>query len=79
MTIIEAINQRSKINGLYITRKAWNYPYGDGRGVSGPSIKLMPTNSPDRIVMVSASSQKTHRGWKPSMDDLTAEDWVTAF
>lgn len=77
MTIIEAIKNRSKSNGMYITRKAWSYPHNNTN--AGAAVKLMPTASPDGFVVKSVSAMTVYPGWKPTSEDILAEDWINVW
>lgn len=69
MTIIEAIAARTTDkNG--ITRESWN----DSNNKF--FIALQPTNSPDCCIICSRVNRSPYRGWQPTLDDLTATDWV---
>lgn len=51
----------------FITRIAW----------AGLQIKILPTDSPDCCIISSLSGRNPRRGWQPTAEDLTAEDWIT--
>ena len=75
--VIEAIRSRSRESGMYITRKAWQYPYS-APAYEGAAIKIMPTNSPDCCLICGVNENKPRRRWQPTAEDLIAEDWITA-
>lgn len=77
MNIFEAVKTRSEKNGLYITRKKWDYPYPSERRDPEPAIKIMPTDSPDGCVIYGVNKQTPRRRWQPAAEDLIAEDWIT--
>lgn len=74
MNIIEAIKSTNK-NVPFITRQEWQHVYGDPRNAP----KLLPTTSPDGMILFSGANgkQNPRRGWQPTAEDLTAEDWKT--
>ena len=39
-------------------------------------VKIQPTNSPDGCIVRSDAEPFCRSGWKPTADDLTADDWV---
>lgn len=66
MTIIEAIKSTTE-NRPSITRTAWGEM----------QVKIRPTNTPDCCIISSLSGSNPRRGWQPTAEDLTAEDWIT--
>lgn len=66
MTIIEAIKSTTE-NRPSITRTAW----------AEMQVKIRPTNTPDCCIISSLSGSNPRRGWQPTAEDLTAEDWIT--
>lgn len=66
MTIIEAIKSTTE-NRPSITRTAW----------AEMQLKIRPTNTPDCCIISSLSGSNPRRGWQPTAEDLTAEDWIT--
>lgn len=66
MTIIEAIKSTTE-NRPSITRTAWGEM----------QVKIRPTNTPDCCIISSLSGSNPSRGWQPTAEDLTAEDWIT--
>ena len=81
MTIVEALKARGPENGWYLTRKAWNDGYmfkgqGGYRLQYDSFITLIPTNSPDGILMQSWYEKVPNRRWQPTVEDLTAGDWM---
>lgn len=77
MDIFEAVKIRNEKNGLYITRKKWDYPYPTARRDPEPAIKIMPTDSPDGCVIYGVNEQIPRRRWYPTAEDLAAQDWLT--
>lgn len=76
MFIHEAISATTR-QKPYITRQAWDYPVDIKLIKSfGRSIRLLPTNSPDGVVVYSATGGVKPR-WQPTMDDLVADDWLS--
>lgn len=51
----------------FITRTAW----------ADPGIKIRPTDSPECCIISSPYCARPSRGWQPTAEDLTAEDWIT--
>lgn len=51
----------------FITRTAW----------AGQGIKIRPTDSPECCIISSPYCARPSRGWQPTAEDLTAEDWIT--
>lgn len=72
MYIGEAIQARTA-ETPYITREAWLYP--TKRPVAA-SVKILPTDSPDCCLILSATSKEPRRGWEPQAGDLVADDWI---
>ncbi len=69
MTIIEAIAARTTDkNG--ITRESWTTPTEKFR------VAILPTQTPDCCIICSNVNRSPYRGWQPTLDDLTATDWV---
>ncbi len=60
----------------FIARKSWDYPIASERIEFGCSVKLNPTDTPDLCIVLSRTSGATC-GWRPSAEDLTADDWIT--
>lgn len=54
-----------------ITRKSWARLSKEPSG----GIKVQPTNSPDGCIIESDVDKKNRRSWKPTAEDLTADDW----
>lgn len=75
MYIHEAIAARTR-REPFVTREAWQYVVikNDGRPPGCP-IKLNPTDSPDLCIVLSETSGTTC-GWRPSLEDLIADDWL---
>ena len=82
ITIVEALKARGPENGLYLTRAAWNegYTYKThhpmGSRLYDSLITLIPSNSPDGILVQSWYEEVPCRRWQPTAEDLIAEDWV---
>lgn len=74
MTILEALSERTE-RIPYITRGKWNKGYVYQNITETCAVKLLPTNSPDGCVVVSADSEPEIRTWQPIEEDLTADDW----
>lgn len=72
MFIHEAVKNRTRAKP-YITRKSWNNLYPT-ESISGAAIVVLPTDSPDCCVIIGVG-QKPCRGWEPTAEDLTADDW----
>lgn len=71
MFIHEAIKSRT-LQKPFITRKSWNRLSPD----CGGGIMLQPTNSPDGCIIESDVDKKNRRSWKPTAEDLVADDWI---
>lgn len=69
MYIHEAIRARTA-DKPFITREKWADAFGIKRGV-----KLLPTDSPDGMILDSRAAKAPCRGWQPTAEDLTADDW----
>ena len=82
MTITEALKARGKENGYFLTRAAWNedYAYKCKNPMSGrlynSRITLIPSKSPDGILIQSWYEEIPCRRWQPTTEDLMADDWV---
>lgn len=72
MNICEAVKARTN-EQPYITRASWNYPTNVW---CKAAIKIMPTDTPDCCVIESITNNNPCRGWMPTAEDLTADDWV---
>lgn len=72
MFIHEAIQARSK-DMPYITRMSWDYPTTESVAAA---IMILPTDTPDCCIIMSASRKNPCRGWQPTAEDLVAEDWI---
>lgn len=72
MYIHEAIRARTP-ERPYIMRRCWVRL----SPVPGVGVKLQPTNSPDGCIIESDMNEKSRRSWKPTAEDLTADDRVT--
>lgn len=68
--IHEAINARTA-DEPFIARKKWTDTFGVRRGV-----RLIPTCSPDGMILDSYAAKAPCRGWQPTAEDLTADDWL---
>lgn len=85
MFIHEAINARSR-RAPYISRIAWSTardsisPFAPATDSNFfPAVWIQPTNSPDCCIIYSEINKVPRRGWQPSAEDLSANDWfVTA-
>lgn len=55
----------------YIRRKSWAR-WGNDACIG---IKLQPTNSPDGCIIESDVEKNNRRSWKPTAEDLVADDW----
>lgn len=77
MTIIEAIRSLSKGTGSCITRKAWDYPRELVGSKLEPGIKLLPTNSPNGVMVLSCEGR--YQRWHPLAGDLIADDWLVVW
>ena len=80
MYIHEAITATRKVSSdvhvlPYIRRKSW--PYSRVNDSLHTSVRLYPTNGPDRCIIISETDTGTRAGWQPTMDDLLADDWET--
>lgn len=71
MYIHEAIQARTA-DEPFITREKWGDVFGTKRGV-----KLLPTSSPDGMILDSYAAKAPRCGWQPTADDLTSNDWIT--
>ena len=71
MYIHEAIKARTE-NSPYIRRKKWVDPLGAIR-----ATRIIPTSSPDGMVIDSRAVKDLRRGWQPTAEDLVADDWET--
>lgn len=72
MHIHEAINATTP-HEPFITRAIW------ARVTSKPcgaAVKVQPTNSPDCCIIESIINKAPCRGWQPTAEDLTADDWA---
>lgn len=70
MDIITAVKEAlKKGRGYAIIRTSWEM------NKFGP---LVPTNTPDGILVILPKEKKVARWWHPQADDLTAEDWRVA-
>ena len=77
MTITEALKARGKENGYFVTRASWNANYVHRTtGLMGPPVYLVPTSSPDGIMIQSWYEDHPCRRWQPTAEDLMAEDWI---
>lgn len=74
MLIHEAIAATGK-GARFIRRKSWSYP--SLKMTIGGSVKICPTNSPDRCVVFSIARETPIACWAPTAEDLTADDWET--
>lgn len=54
-----------------ITRQSWVNQMG-----SEAAPRIDPTNTPDCCLISSPYARKA-RGWQPTLEDLTAADWIT--
>lgn len=71
MYIQEAI--KARIAGMpFISRKKWRDELSTWRA---RNIKIEPTDSPDCCI-IRSKINSPHRGWQPTMEDLTADDWI---
>ena len=70
MYIHEAIQSRTA-DEPFITRVKWTDAFGARSGV-----RLFPTSSPDGIIVDSRMTKAPCRGWQPTEEDLTADDWI---
>lgn len=69
MYIHEAIKARTA-DKPFVTRREWGDAFGARAGV-----KLLPTHSPDGMVVESRATKDPQRGWQPTAGDLVADDW----
>ncbi len=71
MYIHEAIQNTTK-NKPFIKRRLWNRlspaPFGGG-------VKIQATDSPDGCIIESDVDKKDRRSWRPTAEDLLADDW----
>ncbi len=72
MHLHEAVQSRT-VEKPFIARRSW-------RDELAPcfftDVKLLPTDSPDCCILQSRISRKGPcRGWQPTAEDLTADDW----
>lgn len=72
MFIHEAI-QRRVLDKPYITRKAWDHLATESVETA---IMILPTNTPDCCIIMSANGKNPCRGWQPTAEDLVADDWM---
>ncbi len=54
----------------YIKRKKWGDLFGTTR-----ATRIIPTSSPDGMIVDSRAAKGLCRGWQPTAEDLTADDW----
>lgn len=71
MYIHEAIKART-MDEPFITREKWLDTFGHWH-----RVRLLPTPSPDGMILQSGAVKEPRRGWQPTAEDLTADDWVT--
>lgn len=77
MHIHEAIAARDEKRRC-IVRECWKEPTRYVRAdkvIFSSPVKIKPTTSPDRCIVLSDVSGQT-AGWQPTADDLTADDWI---
>lgn len=69
MLLHEAIAARTMDkNG--VTRKSWDIPGSKFR------TAILPTETPDCCIVCSNVNRSPYRGWQPTLEDLTADDWI---
>lgn len=74
MNIVEAIRSTCK-DTPYITRQKWETEFD---AVPGHRILLMPTDTPDCIIVIShRDGIRSYPRWNPTKEDLLADDWIT--
>lgn len=66
MYIHEAAKQ-ARLHGGCITRQKWHD--------ANFYCRVAPTDTPDGCVLLSRGSRWPSRGWQPTAEDLTADDW----
>lgn len=69
MYIHEAIQARTE-EKPHIRRKKWVDSFGTVR-----ATRIIPTSSPDGMIVDSRAAKVLCRGWQPTAEDLTADDW----
>lgn len=69
MYIHEAIQARTEGNP-HIRRKKWVDSFGTVR-----TPRIIPTSSPDGMIVDSRAAKGLCRGWQPTAEDLVADDW----
>lgn len=73
MYLHEAIKARTA-DTPYIARANWRDEISPWKHLN---IRILPTNSPDCCIILSHSrKQDFSRGWEPTAEDLTADDWI---
>lgn len=73
MNLLDAAKSRGR-EQPFLTREKWVDGYIFEQHAICP-IKLLPTDSPDGILVHSLNDGEAHRSWTPTLDDITAEDW----
>ncbi len=71
MYIHEAIKARTP-DTPFIVRRKW---IDELRCYAWKGTKVYPTSTPDYCLLMTGYSRTPCRGWEPSAEDLTAEDW----
>lgn len=71
MLIHEAIRSTTQ-EKPFIARKIWDYPTA-ARCQS--AARILPTDSPDGCIVLTASRETPCPGWMPTAGDLLADDW----
>lgn len=77
MYIHEAIAARDE-KRRYIARESWKEIWrcpANSPPIFYTPVKIAPTGTPDRCIVLSDVSGQT-AGWQPTLDDLTADDWI---
>ncbi len=74
MNIRDAILARTE-DKPFITRESWVDQMAGAVAIHKVP-KILPTTSVDCCVITSFSPRQPCRGWQPTMEDLTGEDWI---
>lgn len=70
MYIHEAIKARNAEHP-YVMREKWSDTFGLWN-----YVRLIPSDSPDGMIVTSRAMKDPRRGWQPTAEDLTADDWI---
>jgi hypothetical protein len=71
--IHEAIQARTE-EKPHIRRKRWVNSFGTVH-----AARIIPTSSPDGMIVDSRTAKGLYLGWQPTAEDLVADDWEMTF